>query len=313
MEVCFCGNWSDLVNVVIIGAAGFLGRNLSKHFAQLGHRVTGFDVAEPGFEEHGVTFHLVDVLCESIEIPTGTDVVFYLAQSEHHRTFPKYADHLFGVNTFGAIKAAKAAFDQRVRFFCYASSGNVYAPSFAPLGEDQPLNRGNAYAQSKLMAEEALKLFQGPMVAVSVRFFGLFGAGQSGRLPFKILKAIESGQKIFLEPSPVHKKDKSGLKVSFSYTVDVAYCLEKLARLALDGVPLPSALNVAGPEAISILDFAETLGAVLGKKPHFEVSKQFRKFDLIADISTLKTLIDPDFTSFEKAVAAAFSRSKAKP
>ena len=38
------------MNVVVIGAAGFLGRTLSKHLAKLGHRVTGFDVAEPNYK-----------------------------------------------------------------------------------------------------------------------------------------------------------------------------------------------------------------------------------------------------------------------
>ena len=58
--------------------------------------------------------------------------VFYLAQSPFYNDPADHEDHLFGVNTTGAVKAAEAARKAAARFFCYASTGNVYQPSFEP-------------------------------------------------------------------------------------------------------------------------------------------------------------------------------------
>ena len=290
------------MKVAIIGAAGFLGSVLTKRFVEDDHQVIAFDVMAPKSQEQGVSYSVLDVLTEELDLPSGIDAVFYLAQSPHYRDFPRQMDHLFGVNTFGLIKAANASLEKKVRFFCYASTGNVYSPSFLPLKEKHPVRRDNPYALSKVMAEEILDLLDGAVTFLSVRLFGLFGPGQRDMLPSRIQESIRSQKKISLETSPTDPKDDGGLRVSFMFVKDAVDCLAQLAQLGVEGAPLPTRLNVAGEEAISIKRFAETVGKILGKKPIFEKTDRPRKFDLIADISHLVELVKPTFTPFEEAV-----------
>jgi nucleoside-diphosphate-sugar epimerase len=296
------------MNIAIIGAAGFLGETLSKYLVAAGHRVSGFDIIKPSLSLPGYFYHKIDILKDEINIFSDTDAVFYLAQSPFYRDFPFNSDHLFAVSLMGAVKAARAASGQKVRMFCFASSGNVYSPSFEPLSEIHAVRRDNAYALSKLFSEEALDLFQGEMRIVSARFFGIFGPGQKTMLPIQLLNAIKDRESIYLQPSPEDKNDQEGLRISFSYNLDVAQCLLRLAELGLDGAALPSILNVAGPEAISIRTFADTIGSIIGIEPHFAINKQPRQFDLIANIERLRSLIEVNFTPFQDAMVATYKQ-----
>jgi nucleoside-diphosphate-sugar epimerase len=269
--------------------------------------VSGFDAAaaEKPFEQPAVVTRCetLDVLRDEVCFLQGTDAVFYLAQSPWYREFPRSADHLFGVNTFGAIKAAQAAMAAGVRLFCYASSGNVYAPSLDPLAEGHPVRRDDPYALSKLAAEEALALFAGPMAMLAVRLFGLFGPGQRRMLPASLLARIRSGEEIALEPAEGEAGDTEGLVVSFTYVVDAARLLEQLARIALAGRPLPPALNVAGPEPISVRRFSEELGRAVGIEPRLTRAQGLRRFNLIADLALLRSIVRPQYTPLADAIA----------
>ena len=97
------------MNCVIVGASGFIGRCLGIHCREHGHTVHGFDVAAT--QDAGFVVEASDVLSEPVVMPPDVDVVYYLAQSPHYREFPRRADHLFGVNVAGALKAAEAAIE----------------------------------------------------------------------------------------------------------------------------------------------------------------------------------------------------------
>ena len=187
------------MKAAIIGTAGFLGRALCRRLQQEGWEVLAFDLSAPpdGLPD-GVRFAVVDILRDPLPLPQGIEAVFYLAQSPRYRDFPQGADHLFGVNAYGAIKAAAAARDAGAGVLCYASTGNVYQPSLAPLAESCPVRRDDPYALSKLAAEEALRLFRPRLATIAVRLFGLFGPGQEKMLPATLLQKIRGGEAIAL-------------------------------------------------------------------------------------------------------------------
>jgi len=290
----------------IVGMSGFLGRCLAEYLTVQGHIVSGCGSSEAFFSNSHITYHRINLFSDIIDFPQGTDVVYYLAQSPYYKSFPDGSGRLFEINTASAIKTAESAVSVGVRFFCFVSSGSVYAPSFRSLSENYLVRRDNAYSLSKLMAEEMLALFAREMNVVSVRLFSVFGSGQRAMLPYTLLNAIKNEKKVFLYPRIDDLTDEEGLKVSFAYKKDVAYQLEQLALLSLSGNRLPDVLNIGGPEAISIRRFAETIGNVIGNKPLFENTKSPRKFDLIADISLLNRLLPQQFTSFDKAVEESF-------
>ena len=297
------------MKAAIVGAAGFLGRALCKHLQAEGWDVLAYDAVAPATLPRGVQFAPLDVIGDPIALPPGIAAVYYLAQSPRYRDFPQAADDLFGVNAFGAIKTAQVAVVADAGMFCFASTGNVYRPSLLPRDEACPVRRDDPYAASKLAAEEALWLFAAHLPTVSVRLFGLFGPGQQKMLPATLRRKVESREPIVLEAAEGESGDPEGLAISFSYVEDTARCLRQLAQLAhISPTSLPAVLNVAGPEAVSIRRFAATIGRVLGIEPKFEIAQTRRSFNLIADISRLRALVDAAFLPFDEAMRETYAR-----
>lgn len=297
------------MNAAVIGGAGFLGKHLCAQLASCGDAVTGMDMFEPPAMPEGAGFAALDVIRDPIDFAPGTNVVFYLAQSPHYREFPNKAEDLFGVNCYGALRAAQAAVEAGIRVFVYASTGTVYQPSFAPLSEDAPLNRLNPYALSKIAAEEALALFSDRFTLVCGRIFSIFGPGQKGVLPAVLAERVKKDLPVTLQPRPGESED-GGLGISFLYVEDLARILMILARKGLAGEKLPGVLNLGGPEAIDLKRFAGELGRVLGKKPVLAAAPGERPGDLISDNRRLEQFLSPEFTPFSLAMEKSFGEKE---
>jgi UDP-glucose 4-epimerase len=302
------------MNAIIIGAAGFLGKVLSAQLQAAGWNVCGYDAVAPRGEPPCRDFHVTDVLAAPLAIPPGTDAVYYLAQSPHYREFPAEAGHLFGVNTYAAIRAAEAAAAAGVRLFCYTSTGNVYRPDVQPRSERDPVRRDDPYALSKLMAEESLRLFAKPaangvpgMAVVAVRIFGLFGRGQDKMLPAVLLKKVQAGETITLEPLPGETDGAEGLVISFTLVDDAAQGLVQLGRAALAGESLPPVVNLASNEPVSLRRFATVLGELLGRTPEFARGERLRQWNLIADVRLWESLQLATFTPFQEAMVQSYA------
>ena len=300
------------MKAAIIGA-GFVGMGLAEQLLRAGHEVVLLGPASR-LDMAGIPFSQLDVLHERITLPDSLDAIFYLAQSTHYREFPKHASHLFGVNTFGAIKAAEAALHVGCRFFFYASTGSVYAPSFSPLSERTPVQTTEAYALSKYMAEEALALFSSKMHICVGRIFGVFGPGQKKMLPALIRDRLSRQEPILLAPHPVNGHD-GGLHISFIYNQDLARILIKLSEKALRGDNIPLRLNLAGPEALSLETFSLKLGKAMKITPMFEYLNSPRSFDLVADSTLTNQTLTPAFTTLDEAIesVAEFTSSQVPP
>lgn len=290
------------MKAAIIGA-GFIGAELVSQLAARGHEVIVLGRHAPSGQAEFIQTDICDNA--ALQLPPHVDAVYYLSQSDRYNSFPDGAADLFGVNTLGAVRAAEAAQKNGCRFFFYASTGNVYAPSFTPLKEDSPLNRTNAYALSKIAAEEALRLFKPHFSLCAGRIFGAYGPNQCKMLPYVLAKRIRDGQPITLAPG--QSGSDGGLQVSFIYNPDLALRMALLAEHALQGNTVPEILNLGGPRGISIKAFAENIGFALGVSPQFTSATDKRSGDLIADISLLQKTIPLPFTSDEESFAATYT------
>lgn len=290
---------------VIVGGGGFVGRHLGNDAARRGHGVLGLDLAAapPGDALH-FPVERRDVTAGEVALPAGTDVVYYLAQSPHHRVFPDRAGDLFAVNVAGALRVADAARRAGVTLFVYASTGTVYAPSFAPMTETDPVRRDHGYALSKLAAEEALALMGDPMQVLSARLFGVYGPDQPPGLVSGVAARVRDGRPVVIERNPRDPDDRDGLRISLTFVDDVVACMAALGDAALAGRALPGVLNVAAPDAVSIRRLAEAVGALAGRPVGFDETTTPRESDYIADVTRLSETVDVRFTAFEDALAA---------
>jgi UDP-glucose 4-epimerase len=294
-------------DISVFGAEGFLGRHLCKRLLQAGASVHGYDVMEtPSIAHDCYQYHRLDVLRDAVTLPASCSSVVYLSQSAEYRLFPQRMENLFGVNAWGPARVAEAFLKTGGTLFLFASTGNVYAPSFAPLDELSPLCRDNAYSLSKLASEDMMHLLNSQISGrrfASLRFFGLFGPGQRSMLPVTLFKSVWNDQPITLQPSVHDSNDHGGLRVSWLYIHDLTSILQSILMGDIPSETLPPCMNIAGPAPRGLREFAETIARHLGRQARWNVVDQPRQFDLAADISRLRRLCNPSFTSFDEAVA----------
>lgn len=282
------------MRVTIIGSSGFLGRRLTEHLQSSGATVDAVSSRSPrGIDRE------TGVLSGDFSLPERTDAVVYLAQSPHYRQVPEMAWHLLHVNVTSAVRAADIARRAGVKRFIYASTGSVYAPSFAPLAETAAVRRDRWYPLSKLQAEEALAQFQNDLQVCLVRPFGIYGPGQTGMLVSNLAATIERAGDITLGRHPIHRDEADGLHISLCYVDDAASIVGELLQTA----KLPPVLNLAGPRAVSVREIAQTLADALTLPARLKELDQTREFDLIADTTLLQHTVNTRFTDLTTGIA----------
>jgi nucleoside-diphosphate-sugar epimerase len=291
------------MKIAIIGASGFVGRHLHTHLEGAGHRCYASDVYVP--LDLGSRVSICDLTREGPNFPRGLDAAVYLAQFPGYRDFPEHAGDLFAVNAAGALRAAEAARRAGAKAFVFASTGTVYAPSFGPMSEDDPVRRDQAYALSKVQAEEALALFDRPATC-SVRLFGVFGEDQTTMLVPALAGRIARGDPITIEPNPHDPDDEDGLRIALTHVADVCTVIRLLIERITSGQDTPAVVNVANPEAVSIRALAHAIAGRLGSEPVFATAPQSRPSDYIADISKLRSMIDHEFLPLDAAMERTF-------
>src|SRR5512140_2329190 len=183
------------MKILITGAAGFIGSNLTKGLLERGHSVIGFDNLSQGFllniedfKEHP-KFQFIegDVrdsrLLEQITI--GCDLIIHLAAFK----IPRYSDALdtLLINAMGTKVVLDAAVKNKVAKAMIASTSDVYGknPS-VPFSEDSDLVIGRpevkrwSYAISKMFEEQLVFGYRERygIAAVALRFFGGYGPNQ---------------------------------------------------------------------------------------------------------------------------------------
>lgn len=287
------------MKLVSVGCGGFLGKEITRLAKAEKVNLMGFSSKT----KKGIDPDTGD-LRKAFSIPTGTQAVIYLAQSPEAQAGTSGAIHAMRVNCQTALATALRAVDAGVRRFIYLSTGSVYSPSFAAMGETWAVRRDSWYPLTKLHAEEALGLLKDKIAVTVIRPFGIYGPNQKARLIPKLKEKILAGDPISLEPR-LRKKNlihDGGLKISLCHVEDAA---KAILHFSAHGGP--PCVNLASPEALSIKEIAQRLGEQMGKAPEFHVDTQFRSHDLVADTCLLSRCCPVDFRPFSEGVKSLFS------
>lgn len=292
------------VKVQIIGGSGFLGKILSKYLCFQGYEVIAYGRRKP--ESLNCEFKIHDIMKDFVKIEHGVDIIFYLSQAQEYRNFPQNLSQLNFINTIAPIHYAIEADRCGVKQFFYASTGNVYRPSFLSRSEADELFATSPYAASKLAAEQYLNWLDIEMSITSLRIFGLFGEGQQNMLPYILKERVLNNLPVMLNLLDQYDASPEGLIISFLYVKDAVDILFKLCERAIKMRDLPSAINIAGQYPISIYDFSMLIGNALKKKVWFEKETNYLKHHLIANISLLRKIISPKFTKTDQAISMSF-------
>ena len=210
-------------NVLVTGAAGFIGSNLVDALLADGARVVGLDNMFNGRMENldaasassRFTFAKGDVrdLDFLLDIMKGIDVVYHEAAFTSVPQSIKMPQLCNDVNVGGMVNILNAARIRDVKRVVFASSSAIYGDSpTLPKHEQMPLHPISPYGVSKMAAEAYCTAYHHVygLETVSLRYFNVFGARQkdspySGVIAIFLAKILQGESPTIFgeEPSPV--------------------------------------------------------------------------------------------------------------
>lgn len=283
--------------ILLTGATGLLGARAAALLVPR-YEVSAIVRAQPAVPVPGVRYHMLDLsrAWSAERLPERIDAVLHLAQSTHMREFPDRALDIYAVNLASTAVLLDYARRAGATHFGLASTGGLYGAHSAPITETAALAppRGplGYYFDTKRGAELLAAAYADHMKVSVLRPFFIYGAGQrASMLVPRLVDNVRSGK-------PTRLRGADGARLNPVHVDDAVAVLE-----ACVNAPEGKTVNVAGPEVISIRAMAERVGAVLGIEASFE-REDGSADDLVADITTMKSMVDRPLTGFSTGIAA---------
>ena len=259
-------------NVVVTGAAGFVGSQLAAACLEQGDRVVGidlmtdyYDVAQKesnlaalsGHERFEFVRH--DLATGFDEFADGADVVFHQAgQPGVRASWRNQFDEYLSRNVQATQRVLEACSQHGVGRLVYASSSSIYGNADRyPVDEEMRPKPYSPYGVTKLAGEQLCTLYGqnfGLSVA-SLRYFTVYGPGQRPDMAtHRLFEAALGGPVFPLFGSGEQRRD-------FTYVGDVVAA--NLAAGAADVAP-GAVFNVAGGGDHSMLELIDLVGEIVG-------------------------------------------------
>ena len=282
-------------NVLVTGAAGFIGYHLSRRLLSDGCRVTGVDNLTPYYDVRlkqarlerldrfsGFSFHRVDLADEnalaSVFSDERFDVVVNLAAQAGVRYSLENPQAYVSSNLTGFVNLLEACRHGRVGHLVFASSSSVYGsntkmPFSVHDNVDHPVS---LYAASKkaneLMAHTYSHLFG--LACTGLRFFTVYGPwGRPDMALFLFTRAILEGQ-------PIQVFNHGKMKRDFTYIDDIVEGVVRIMGRLPEPDPAFSSdapdpgtsmapyriYNIGNNQPVALEKFIEILEAVVGRE-----------------------------------------------
>lgn len=174
------------MNIVVTGASGFVGFNLSHFLAQKGHQITMLDQDDycqrlvQLSPLHDMPFIECNLMKDSLSLPHNTDYIIHLAAMPHVDYSYHYPAEVFRNNTISTQTILQYATDHDIPVLL-ASSVEVYGGDWGRVySESDPLAPVSPYSASKaaceMLAQSYAKCYQLPVKIF--RLTNLYGPWQ---------------------------------------------------------------------------------------------------------------------------------------
>lgn len=255
------------MRIAITGGAGFIGSNLCRRLASVGHAVTILDDLSTGFaanlEQVGASL-TVGSITDQEEVArwaVGADHLVHLAA---HGSVPRSVLQPIEtneVNVRGTLNVLEAARQHAIPVIV-ASSSSVYgANTTIPKHEELLPQPSSPYAVSKL-ATEAYALAWGRtygLPTLAFRFFNVYGPGQrAGHVYAAVIPAFLDAA-LRGEPVEVHGDGEQSRDFTFVDTVcdAIAYAIDT-------GLSCSSPVNLALGTRFTLNELLQTIETSLG-------------------------------------------------
>ncbi|MBN2156062.1 MAG: SDR family oxidoreductase [Candidatus Lokiarchaeota archaeon] len=258
-------------NVLVTGAAGFIGSHLADRLLAEGARVTGIDNLSEGslenlkksLQETNFKFHKGDIRDREFlhTIVDKIDIIFHLAAFTSVRRSISNPLECNEINVTGTLNLLELARKYDVNKFIYSSSAAVYGNTpQLPIDEDVQPKPLSPYGISKLTAEQYVLIYNElyDIETTALRYFNVYGPRQklseySGVITI-FLERLKNHQDLVIYGDGNQTRD-------FIYITDVVNANLKATKTKSQG----NIFNIATGDRISIRELAEIIVKQSGK------------------------------------------------
>ena len=234
------------MNIIVTGAAGFIGMHVSKKLLDDGHNVTGIDNLNTYYDQtlkqnrlkslssyENFIFYEQDIADKNtimeIFLEANAECVINLAAQAGVRYSLVDPDAYGSSNLVGFLNILEACRNYKVSHLIYASSSSIYGsneekPFKETHNTDHPISLyGATKKANEIMAHSYSHLFKIP--TTGLRFFTVYGPwGRPDMALFKFTKAI-------LENKPIDIYNHGNMVRDFTYIDDVVHSITKLVSI----------------------------------------------------------------------------------
>lgn len=301
------------MDVVVFGAAGFVGRNLLSRLGETEHHVTACDVVPIDGLAEEVAYRGVDITDEQavMEVVEGADAVVHLAahQLPESTDEPKRNAEVNVVGTLNVLEAVRRHDVAKIFFPSASSILGAYDGSSVP--EDVRPDPRSPYGVAKHAVEEYLSVYAElyGIEYLVFRFFNVYGPHQrpdSGAFVPVVMSRLAAGDGVFVTGDGQQTRD-------FVYVRDVT-------DLIVEGIQREDVanevVNMGYGESVTLLDAINIIARVVDVEP--EIERRPEREDEIgnycADMTKCRRLFGrkPE-TTFEAGVAATYEWMQTDP
>lgn len=264
------------MNILVTGAAGFIGSHVAEALLARGDAVTGLDnfndYYDPARKRANVmpltsnprfTLHEADVRDEEgiagICAEGGFDGVIHLAAMAGVRYSIERAPLYVDVNVRGTVNLLEAARKAGIPHFVLASTSSVYGRTERlPFREDDPLGQPLAPYPATKIAGEVMGHAYNNLFGLSftaVRFFSVYGPrGRPDMMPYHMTDCIVHGREFALYEAGEMYRD-------WTYVADIVSGVVA----AVDRRLGYEVFNLGRGEPVRMADFLEIVEELVGK------------------------------------------------
>lgn len=254
-------------NVLVTGAAGFIGSNLVERLVEQGKKVRAF-VHYNSQNSWGNLERLPKDILSEVEIFTGNiedpfavkkavagqDTVLHLAALIGIPYSYVAPESYVNTNIKGTLNVLQAALDEKIEKIVHTSTSETYGTAlYAPIDEKHPLQGQSPYSASKIGADKIAESYflSFDLPVATIRPFNTFGPRQSARavIPTIISQALTTKNNIIKLGSLTPLRD-------LTYVKDTA---DGFIKIAESDKTVGEVTNVGNGKCISIGDLAEMI------------------------------------------------------
>jgi UDP-glucuronate 4-epimerase len=274
------------MNVLVTGAAGFIGSNLAERLRERGDTVTGFDNFDVFYprpvKERNLArlrgdagFRLIEGdLCKPADVAAvldsgHIDAVVHLAALAGVRPSLMDPARFYDVNVIGTLNLMEGCRARGINRVVFASSSSVYGlDSQVPFRESDPCQTPvSPYAATK-RSGELLGFTSHHLYGISftgLRLFTVYGPRQRPDLAIhKFTRLIAGGRPIELFGDGSTSRD-------YTWVGDIVDgIVAAVDQQQRDPAPAYRIYNLGGSQTTSLLELVEKIAAALGRTPVIE-------------------------------------------